>query len=409
LKTENPRQKLAYLAARFCNGMPASIAAVTGTNGKTSVAHFTRMLWQNMGLKSASIGTLGIVTQEKTSPLHYTSPEPVLLHQTLKELQDVGITHVALEASSHGLDQFRLDAVKVKVAAFTNLTRDHLDYHENSEVYLKAKLGLVSRVVEDGGTAVLNADSDVYGIFKHAAENRGLKIIGYGRSGGEICLKSVRSHGSGQQVDVEIYGKAYSLELAVAGEFQAMNILCAVGIVVACGASAEAAIEGLANIESVPGRMEQVVNLPSGASVYVDFAHTPNALETVLTSLRPHVAGKIHAVIGCGGDRDKGKRPQMGKIAATLADSVYVTDDNPRTETPADIRKDIMAGCPHATEVGDRKCAIEMAMKAANVGDVVLIAGKGHESGQIIGDKVMPFNDKDVAREIAVQLEGRDG
>ena len=403
---ENPRQKLAHLAARLYDGQPETIVAVTGTNGKTSVAHFVRSIWQHMGLQSASLGTLGIVANETTIPLHYTSPEPVLLHRTLKGLVSEDITHLVLEASSHGLDQNRLDAVKVSVGAFTNLTRDHLDYHEDAETYLKAKLGLVTRVVQDGGSVVLNADSDVYESFRQAAEDRGLKILSYGRKNSDICLKSVRSHLAGQEVDAQIFGKNCLLDLPLAGEFQAMNILCAIGMVVAAGGDLDRALAALPTITNVPGRMQQVATLPSGASAYVDFAHTPDALETVLKALRPHVEGRILAVIGCGGDRDKGKRPVMGAIAEQYSDQVYVTDDNPRTEDPALIRAEIMAACSDATEIGDRKQAIETALKAARHGDIVVVAGKGHEDGQIIGNTVIPFNDQDVIQKIAAGMEG---
>lgn len=406
---ENPRQKLAQLAARLYDGQPETIVAVTGTNGKTSVAHFVRSIWQHMGLRSASLGTLGIVANETTIPLHYTSPEPVLLHRTLNGLVSEDITHLAIEASSHGLDQNRLDAVKVCVGAFTNLTRDHLDYHEDAEAYLNAKLGLVTRVVQEGGSVVLNADSDVYDTFRNAAEDRGLKVLSYGRGASDICLKSVRSHLAGQEIDIQVFGKKYHLDLPLAGEFQAMNILCAIGMVVAAGEDLDDALAALPNIKNVPGRMQQVVTLPTGATAYVDFAHTPDALETVLKSLRPHVEGKILAVIGCGGDRDKGKRPVMGAIAKQYSGQVYVTDDNPRTEDPAIIRSEIMAACAGAVEIGDRKQAIEAAMKAAKQGDIVIVAGKGHEEGQIIGNTVIPFNDQDVIQKIAAGMEGYHG
>ncbi len=405
-QVNNPRQELALLAARFSGAMPETIVAVTGTNGKTSVAHFVRAIWQEMGLQAASLGTLGIVTRDGAEDLHYTTPDPVLLHQRLADLQKSGVTHTVIEASSHGLDQNRLDAVPVVAGAFTNLTHDHLDYHASKESYLQAKLGLITRVTAESGCAVLNADSDQYYTFSDAAKARGLRVISYGRAGRDLKLLDVSSHGNGQQLTVEIAGNRDSIDVQVAGEFQAMNLLCALGLVMGSGGDLSAALAALPDISNVPGRMELVAKSYDGAGIYVDYAHTPDALETVLRALRPHAENKIVAVIGCGGDRDKGKRPVMGKIAADLADKVYVTDDNPRTENPDDIRSEIMAACPGATEMGDRAKAIELAIKAAGAGDVVLIAGKGHESGQDIGSEVIPFDDRQVARDIALKTGG---
>jgi len=349
-----------------------------------------------MGHPSASLGTLGIVSKAKIEDLHYTTPDPVLLHQVLGSLADQGITHTVLEASSHGLDQRRLDAVQVRVAAFTNLTRDHLDYHSDADEYRDAKLGLVSRVVADDGIVVLNADSTAFPSFEQAAHARNLKVIEYGRHASDLKLVSSVSHAGGQQLEIEAFGRPYQINLPLAGEFQAMNILCALGVVVGAGGDMEAAVNTLETLENVPGRLERVAVLKNGAAVYVDYAHTPDALETVIKALRPHTTNRLISVFGCGGDRDQGKRPEMGGIAHEWADIQIVTDDNPRNEDPAVIRSAIMQSCPNASEIGDRASAISTALSMAKAGDVVLIAGKGHESGQTIGDTVIPFNDGDV-------------
>lgn len=402
-QSDNPRLALAKLASKYYPNTPETVVAVTGTNGKTSVAHFVRLLWQALGRNAASLGTLGIVSGEKTEALSYTTPDPVLLHKILSDMAANGVTHVALEASSHGLDQYRLDAVKVKVAGFTNLSRDHLDYHATFETYLDAKLGLVRRVVESDGCVVLNADSEVFEDFAKAARGRGLQVLGYGYAGRDINLNAVQSHHAGQKIEFSAFGHDYSIDLPLIGEFQVMNILCAFGMVVGAGEKPDEVVTLLESLENVPGRLEQVARLATGASVYVDFAHTPDALETVLTSLRPHTSYEIHLVFGCGGDRDRGKRPMMGEIAGRLADKVYVTDDNPRTENPASIRGEVLKGCPRATQIGDRRDAIQTAIMSAKAGDIVLVAGKGHESGQIVGSTVIPFNDKDVVQEISLR------
>lgn len=401
----NPRQELARLADRFEGVKPAVAAAVTGTNGKTSVAHFTRQIWQQMGVAAASIGTLGLVTDEGTEYLNYTTPNPVLLHKILHQLKDAKIDRVVLEASSHGLDQRRVDSAGISIAAFTNFTRDHMDYHSGAEAYLQAKLGLVTRVIQDGGTAVLNADSDVFDRFKDAANARNLTVITYGHAGADLRLVKSKSHAHGQLVKLEVYGRDVCLDLPLAGEFQAMNVLCALGIVIAAGGDVTAALGTLTKLESVPGRMELAAKLPNGAGVYVDFAHTPDALETVLRAVRPHTDNRVITVFGCGGDRDKGKRPEMGKIAATLSDIAIVTDDNPRTEDASVIRAEVKAACPDALEIGDRRDAIRRAIELSKSGDIIVVAGKGHESGQIIGDRVIPFDDRIVVRELASERE----
>ena len=401
----DPRRELAQLADRFEGAKPAVVAAITGTNGKTSVAHFTRQIWQQMDVTAASIGTLGVVTNEGTEYLNYTTPDPVLLHKILRQLKESDTDHVVLEASSHGLDQRRVDSAGISIAAFTNFTRDHMDYHGGADAYLSAKLGLVTRVVGAGGTAVLNADSDVFDKFDAAAKARGITVISYGHAGADLRLITSKSHAHGQLLKLEIQGRDVCLDLPLAGEFQAMNVLCALGIVMAAGADVTRALGTLAKLESVPGRMELAAKLSNGAGVYVDFAHTPDALETVLRAVRPHTEGRIITVFGCGGDRDKGKRPQMGKIADALSDIAIVTDDNPRTEDAQTIRSEVKAACAGALEVGDRRDAIRRAIELSESGDVIVVAGKGHESGQIIGDQVIPFDDRLVVRELVSERE----
>ncbi len=394
-----PRLRLARIAARFFGAQPRTIVAVTGTSGKTSVAEFTRQLWTALGHRAASLGTLGIKAPDKTEPLAHTTPDPITLHRALGDLQRRGIEHVALEASSHGLDQRRLDAVRLAAAAFTNLSRDHMDYHANADDYAAAKLRLFTTVLPPGGAAVINADSERAQAFAAAASERGQRVLTYGRQGRDFRLLETRAHARGLVVSAEILGRRRQVELKLAGAFQAGNALCALGLVTASGAPAEAAVAALDQLTGVPGRMQQVAVTPDGAPVYVDYAHKPDALATVLTELRPHVGRRLVVVFGCGGDRDRGKRPLMGEIAARLADRIFVTDDNPRGEDPAAIRAAIMAACPGATEIGDRRAAIRQAVAGLGAGDVLVVAGKGHEQGQIVGATVLPFDDAVAARE----------
>lgn len=407
-REENPRLILARLASRFYGAEPETMTAVTGTNGKTSVAYFTRAIWQAMGLSAASIGTLGVMMPDQTLPLGYTTPEPVLLHKTLTYLVGHGIQHAVIEASSHGLDQYRLDGARIKSAAFTNLTRDHLDYHASSEDYLNAKLGLISRVLDKTGTAVLNADSEVYPAFLRAAKDRGVKIISYGRAASDLKLIDLAPESAGQVVTVEILGKRQEIMLPLAGEFQVMNALCALGLVIGAGGDPAAASKALSRVTNVPGRLELVATLANNAAIYVDYAHSPDALETVLEAVRSHAKGKIHVVFGCGGDRDKGKRAEMGRIAGLYADRAIVTDDNPRTEDPVQIRAEIIVACPDALNIGDRFAAIETAIKALGQEDILVVAGKGHEEGQVIGTQTIPFNDKNAVHEIVAALGGEN-
>lgn len=399
--TTNPRLLLSKMAARFYGRQPEVVAAVTGTNGKTSVAHFCRTLWQHLGFQSASIGTIGVIGGEDTalSGASLTTPDPVTLHATLAELAGKGINHAAIEASSHGLDQFRLDGVKLQAAAFTNLSRDHLDYHLTYENYLQAKMQLFARVLPEGGTAVLNADIPEYAALKALCKQRGQRCLSYGWQGEDFRLLAARPTVTGQQVNIRIAGKEHQLTLELVGEFQAMNLLCALGLVVACGAKAEEVVALLDQLPSVPGRMEKVPGRSAEMAVYVDYAHTPDALEKALKALRPHTEKRLMVVFGCGGDRDKGKRPQMGKIAAELADIVVVTDDNPRSEDAATIRREVMAGCAGALEISDRSEAIGHAVSLMQPGDIVLIAGKGHEKTQIMKEGAVPFDDVAIAAE----------
>jgi UDP-N-acetylmuramoyl-L-alanyl-D-glutamate--2,6-diaminopimelate ligase len=402
----NPRRRLALLAARFYGRQPATVAAVTGTNGKTSVASFTRQIWQTLGHKSASLGTLGLQPPRADAPASLTTPDPVELHRCLATLARDHINHVVLEASSHGLDQYRLDGIRASAAAFTNLTRDHLDYHGTMEAYLQAKLRLFRELLLPEGTAVVNVDDPAGSDVVAACRARGVRLITYGRSKADLRLLDQRPTATGQDLRLEIFGRARELALPVAGAFQAGNVLAALGLVLGGGADADKAVAALTQLSGVPGRVELVGATPAGGHVYVDYAHTPDALETVLKALRPHAQNRLFVIIGCGGDRDRGKRPIMGRIAATLADRAIITDDNPRSEDPAAIRQEMLAEAPGAEEIGDRGAAIATAVAAMGPGDVLVIAGKGHESGQIVGGQVLPFDDRDVARTAISKLAG---
>ncbi|ACI98053.1 UDP-N-acetylmuramoyl-L-alanyl-D-glutamate--2,6-diaminopimelate ligase [Rhodospirillum centenum] len=394
----NPRRRLALLAAAFYGAQPQRIAAVTGTNGKTSTAQFTRQIWSGLGHRSGAMGTLGLVADGFPNIETLTTPDPVELHRLLAELARGGVTHLAMEASSHGLDQFRLDGVLVTCAGFTNLTRDHLDYHRTMEAYFQAKATLFERVMPQGAVAVLNADTPQFEALAALCRSRKQTVIGYGERGRELALHSARPLPHGQQVEIEVFGTRHSLELPLVGNFQLWNALCALGLVIGSGEDPAAATAQLARLEGVRGRLDLVARLKNGAAVYVDYAHTPDGLETVLKALRPHTVGRLVAVFGAGGDRDPGKRPLMGEVVARLADRAIVTDDNPRSEVPAVIRAAILAACPDATEIGDRAEAIEAAIAGLEQGDVLVVCGKGHEQGQIVGTEVRPFDDAAVAR-----------
>jgi UDP-N-acetylmuramoyl-L-alanyl-D-glutamate--2,6-diaminopimelate ligase len=398
----NPQRRLALLAARFHGRQPRTIAAVTGTNGKTSVVHFTREIWTAIGHPAASVGTLGLVTAAEHRPGALTTPDPVALHRDLAQLVRHGIEHVAIEASSHGLHQFRLDGLKVAAAAFTNLTRDHLDYHGDMAHYRAAKERLFTVLLMPGGVAVLNKDSDEFAHLAALCRDSGHPVIAYGaKPGADLRLTAREPQVSNQALTLEIFGQRRELVVPLAGEFQAMNALAALGLVIASGAPADAAAEALTNLTSVPGRLQFVTEHEGGGAVVVDYAHTPDALATVLAALRPHTRGRLVALFGCGGDRDPGKRALMGGVAARLADRVYVTDDNPRTEPAADIRRAILDAAPGAIEIDDRSQAIATAIAELAPGDLLVIAGKGHETGQIIGSETRPFDDAALAREFA--------
>ncbi|HEY4114442.1 MAG TPA: UDP-N-acetylmuramoyl-L-alanyl-D-glutamate--2,6-diaminopimelate ligase [Rhizomicrobium sp.] len=406
LPDENPRLRLALMASSFFGAQPDAIAAVTGTNGKTSVTVFLRQIWTFAGLKAASLGTIGIVTPKGEIPLSHTTPDAIEIHRRLAELKRSGIEHVAFEASSHGLDQFRIDGVKIAAAAFTNITRDHLDYHKTFEDYLAAKLRLVE-LVRDGGVVVVNVDAAHSEDFVAAARARNLKLLTVGERGEALRLLGREPHGDGQTLRVAYAGRTHQIELPLAGDFQAANALVAAGLALGMGEPDEKVFAALAQLKGAPGRLEKVAYSANGAPIYVDYAHTPDALETVLKALRPHARGKLHVIFGCGGDRDRGKRPLMGEAAAKFADSVIVTDDNPRSEHAASIRREALTGCPDAREIGDRAEAIHAGIAALRGGDVLVIAGKGHEQGQIIGSVTRPFSDRNEAIKAALALGGK--
>ena len=397
----HPRLEYARLAARFHAPQPATIAAVTGTNGKSSTAEFTRQIWAASGRLAATLGTLGLVAPGRVRAGGLTTPDPADLHADLQALAKDGVQHVAIEASSHGLDQYRLDGLKVSAAAFTNLTRDHLDYHGTMERYFDAKARLFSDLLVHGGTAAINSDDACGAELAARAKRRGAVILGYGRAGRELRLIETRALPHGQALKLDIMGRRAETELPLIGEFQALNALAALGLALGTSVPVDDAVRTLATLKGARGRMELAASLPNGASIFVDYAHTPDALERVLLAMRPHTDGRLVVVFGCGGDRDKGKRPIMGEIAVRLADVVVVTDDNPRTENAAQVRHEVMAGARGAREIADREKAIFAAIAELKAGDILVIAGKGHEQGQIVGTDVLPFEDLEVARRAA--------
>jgi UDP-N-acetylmuramoyl-L-alanyl-D-glutamate--2,6-diaminopimelate ligase len=393
--TKNPRRALALASAKFFPKQPDVIAAVTGTSGKTSVAAFTRQIWQNLGHDSASIGTIGLVSPKRTVYGSLTTPDPIALHRQLDEIARDGVTHLAFEASSHGLDQYRLDGVRVAAGGFTNLSRDHMDYHPDVAHYLNAKLRLFRDLVIDGGAAVISADHDCSQEVLDAARARKLRIIAIGRKadGADgIRLVEARIEGFAQKLVIEHRSRKHAIHLPLVGEFQIENALVAAGLAIGTGSDAPKVFAGIEKLEGAKGRLERVGER-NGAPVFVDYAHKPDALAKALQALRPYAKRKLVVVFGAGGDRDAGKRPLMGAIAAENADSVIVTDDNPRSENPAAIRAAILAAAKGAKEIGDRNEAIRAGVAALEPGDALLIAGKGHETGQIVGDKTLPFSD----------------
>lgn len=407
LASARARRSFALICARFWGAQPATAIAVTGTNGKSSVAEFCRQLWAALGHDSSTLGTLGVVSGAGTVELGHTTPDPAVLHRVLAGLAGRGIDRVALEASSHGLHQHRLDGVRLGAAGFTNLTRDHFDYHATLDDYREAKARLFD-LVETGGAAVLNADTAEFEGYARRSRERGLRVISYGRAGADLRLvaSSAMADG-GQSLTVEAEGARHDIALPLPGHFQAMNMLCSAGMIAAVEHLPLARVLALApRLHGVRGRLEPVTGHPKGARIYVDYAHTPDALDTVLAALRPGTEGRLGVIFGCGGDRDRAKRPLMAEAACRHADLVWLTDDNPRTEDPAAIRREALAGCPRAVEIGDRRTAIRTAVAALQAGDVLVVAGKGHEPGQTIGITVLPFDDADEVRKAIALIGG---
>jgi UDP-N-acetylmuramoyl-L-alanyl-D-glutamate--2,6-diaminopimelate ligase len=406
--TPNPRRALALAAARFYPRQPATTAAVTGTSGKTSVAAFTRQIWERLGHASASIGTIGLVSPKRTVYGSLTTPDPIALHKQLDEIAGEGVTHLAFEASSHGLDQFRLDGVRIAAGGFTNLTRDHMDYHPDVAHYLAAKLRLFRDLVPPGGAAVISADHECSQEVIDAARSRSLRIIAVGRNGdgaGEgIRLVEAEIEGFAQKLTLEHRGRKQTIKLPLVGEFQIENALVAAGLAIGTGSEPAAVLAALEHLEGAKGRLERVGE-HNGAPIFVDYAHKPDALAKALQALRPYARRKLVVIFGAGGDRDAGKRPIMGAIAAENADDVIVTDDNPRSENPEMIRSAILSTAKGAKEIGDRADAIRTAIAGLQPGDALLIAGKGHETGQVVGNSILSFSDHEaVAAALAARL-----
>ena len=400
-----PRRAFAQVAARFFTPVPETIVAVTGTNGKTSTAEMCRQIWRMSGHRAASIGTLGVTTSDESVSTGLTTPDIVTFLANMSGLAREGVTHVAYEASSHGLFQYRNEGLRVKAGAFTNLSRDHLDYHRTMEEYFAAKMRLFDEVIEPGGTAVIWADDLWSARASEQATMRGLSLFTVGEKGDSLRLLARTPSQLGQVLEIEFDGQARKVNLPLIGAYQAANALVAAGLVLATGGEVGATFDALSRLQPVRGRLERAAITRAGAPVYVDYAHTADALEAAIAALRPHVAGRLILVFGAGGDRDTGKRPEMGRVAGDQADLAIVTDDNPRGEDPAEIRAAVLAGAPGMREIGDRRSAIAFAVAEAGKDDIVLIAGKGHEQGQIIGRgvdvRVLPFDDVTVAREVS--------
>ena len=401
LADAHPRRLFAKLAAKFYAPYPETVVAVTGTNGKTSTVEMTRQIWRMMGHRSASIGTLGVTTSDDQVKTGLTTPDIITFLSNMAGLNRMGISHVAYEASSHGLDQSRAEGVPLAAAAFTNFSRDHLDYHDTMEAYFEAKMRLFEELLPADRPAVIWTDDPKSDEVIQRARRVGHDILTVGRKGEAIRLAEQAPSPLGQTLILEHAGKSYRLALPLIGAYQASNVLTAAGLILATGGEWDATFSAMQRVAPVRGRLERAVISRAGVPVYVDYAHTADALEAAIAALRPHVEGKLITVFGAGGDRDQGKRPEMGAVATRLSDIVIVTDDNPRSEDPARIRADIMAGAPGATEVPGRREAIAEAIRIAQPGDIILLAGKGHETGQIVGDRVLPFDDALVARECA--------
>lgn len=397
ISVQDARETLAHSATRIHPKQPKTIVAVTGTNGKTSVVSFTRQIWTTLGHASASIGTIGVTAPSGEIKGSLTTPDPLALHALLDRLASEGVTHLAMEASSHGLDQRRLDGVRLSAGAFTNLSRDHLDYHPSMEAYRAAKLRLFDTLLPAGSVAVADADQSEASRVAAVAERKKLEFLSVGRKGRDLTLVETKRDGFAQMLSIRVGSTEKKVKLPLVGEFQVSNALVAAALTIATGARAEEAIDAIQSLKGASGRLE-LIGEKSGAPVFVDYAHTPDALENALNALRPYVSGRLVVVFGAGGDRDAGKRPLMGAAAAKQADRVYVTDDNPRNEDPALIRKAILAAAPGAIEIGDRNEAIGTAIRDLKRGDVLLIAGKGHETGQILRDRTLPFSDQAAVR-----------
>jgi len=402
---DEPRQAFAKMAARLYGVQPDTIAAVTGTAGKTSVAHFVRQIFQSAGHPAASLGTLGIVKPGGESYGGLTTPDPVVLHEQLAALEEEGVNHVAMEASSHGLDQFRLDGVRLTAAGFTNLGRDHMDYHPTIEDYLRAKLRLFGELLPAGGTVVVDPGEKYADRVLAVAAERGQRVLSVGETGKDLKLTGLKPAGAGQELTVQTERGEYKVTLPLIGRFQVSNALIAAGLAVASGLDTGAVLRALENLKGAPGRLELAGKTGRGGLVFVDYAHKPDALDNALAALRPFADGKLSVIVGAGGDRDPGKRELMGAAAARHADLVIVTDDNPRSEDPATIRKAVLNGAPDALEIGDRFEAIVEGVRRLTHGDILCVAGKGHETGQIVGDTVIPFSDHDAVMR-AISLEG---
>lgn len=395
------RENVSKIAANFYQHIPGMMSAITGTNGKTSIADFTRQMMKVLGHNAASIGTVGVVADGIENIETLTTPDSITLHKILAKLSKAKVDYVSMEASSVGIEQYRMDNLPIKVAGFTNFTQDHLDYHLTMENYFEAKKLLFSRVMMATGTAVLNADIKEFAELEYICKKRGIKVLSYGEKGKDLQLIKRVPHADGQTLEICVIGQDYTVELPLIGAFQAMNVLCAIGMVIALNGGMDARIiEYLPHLKGACGRLDRVGALPNGAAVYVDYAHTPDALENVLKTMREHTNKNLWVVFGCGGDRDKLKRPIMGAIAENLADKIVVTDDNPRTEDARQIRKEIIAKCPSAVEIGDRIKAIEYAISHLEEGDMLVLAGKGHETGQKIGNTIIPMNDIDEAKKL---------
>jgi len=391
--SENPRQTYSQLASRLYAGQPETLVAMTGTNGKSSTVEFLRQIWSHAGFKAACFGTLGVKYDGGYLPLSHTTPDAVVLHQTLSKLADMGISHVAMEASSHGLKQYRLDSVEITASGFSNLTQDHFDYHPDVDDYFSSKTRLFTELTPSDASVVINVNDEFGRRLAKDCEARGQKVIRAGWAGDDIRIDEVMPRSASQLIDLIVGGSRYKIELPLVGEFQVLNAVAALGLARETGVKTDTAIAALGKLTGVAGRLEMAGRTKNGAPILVDFAHTEDGLDKLLRSVRPHTMGQMIIVFGCGGDRDPVKRPKMGAMAAKLADLVIVTDDNPRTENANEIRKAVMKGCPEAEEIGDRATAIRRGISLLGPKDCLIIAGKGHEQGQIVGDKVIPFSD----------------